>query len=102
MILILYYQAVTLGLGRLAPSVKLEVANKSLTRHTNSGWGQAAIANPNDSEVGFVWGAGGTGYPGLTSTYTRQWIAGLSPFGTGTDKWSLTNKTLGAAHSCKF
>ena len=90
------------GIGTTGPSVKLEVANKSLTRHTNSGWGQAAIANPNDSEVGFVWGAGGTGYPGLTSTYTRQWIAGLSPFGTGTDKWSLTNKTLGAATAVSF
>jgi hypothetical protein len=90
------------GIGTTGPSVKLEVANKSLTRHTSSSWGQAAIANPNDSEVGFVWGAGGTGYPGLTSTYTRQWIAGLSPFGTGTDKWSLTNKTLGADTAVSF
>ena len=90
------------GIGTVGPSVKLEVANKSLTRHTSSSWGQSAIANPNDAEVGFVWGAGGTGYPGLTSTYTRQWIAGLSPFGTGTDKWSLTNKTLGAATAVSF
>jgi hypothetical protein len=93
----------SVGIGTTPPtSYKLEVANKSLTRHTSSSWGQAAIANPNDSEVGFVWGAGGTGYPGLTSTYTRQWIAGLSPFGTGTDKWSLTNKTLGADTAVSF
>ena len=84
------------GIGTNSPSVQLEVANKSLTRHTSSSWGQSAIANPNDSEVAFVWAAGGTGYPGVTSTYTRQWIAGLSPFSTGTDRWSLTNKTLGA------
>ena len=84
------------GIGTSSPSVQLEVANKSLTRHTSSSWGQSAIANPNDSEVAFVWAAGGTGYPGITSTYTRQWIAGLSPFNTGTDRWSLTNKTLGA------
>ncbi len=84
------------GIGTTSPSVQLEVANKSLTRHTSSSWGQSAIANPNDSEVAFVWAAGGTGYPGVTSTYTRQWIAGLSPFNTGTDRWSLTNKTLGA------
>ena len=84
------------GIGTTSPSVKFEVAEKSLTRHTNSNWGQSAIANPNDAEVAFVWGAGGTGYPGFPSTYTRQWIAGLSPFSTGTDRWSLTNKTLGA------
>ena len=85
-----------LGIGDTGPVVKLVVADKSLTRHSNSSWGQSAIANPNDAECAFVWGAGGTGYPGVTSTYTRQWIAGLSPFGTGTDRWSLTNKTLGA------
>ena len=90
------------GIGTTGPSVKLEVANKSLTRHTSSSWGQSAIANGNDAEVGFVWAAGGTGYPGLTSTYIRQWIAGLSPFGTGTDKWSLTNKTLGASTAVSF
>ena len=84
------------GIGTNSPSVQLEVANKSLTRHTSSSWGQSAIANPNDSEVAFVWAAGGTGYPGVTSTYTRQWIAGLSPFNTGTNRWSLTNKILGA------
>ena len=84
------------GIGDTGPVVKLVVADKSLTRHSNSSWGQSAVANPNDAECGFVWGAGGTGYPGITSTYTRQWIAGLSPFGTGTDRWSLTNKTLGA------
>ena len=85
-----------LGIGDTGPVVKLVVADKSLTRHSNSSWGQSAIANPNDAECAFVWGAGGTGYPGITSTYTRQWIAGLSPFSTGTDRWSLTNKTLGA------
>jgi len=90
------------GIGTISPSVKLEVANKSLTRHSSSSWGQAAVANPNDAEVGFVWAAGGTGYPGITSTYTRQWIAGLSPFGTGTDKWSLTNKTLGSNTAVSF
>ena len=84
------------GIATNSPSVQLEVANKSLTRHTSSSWGQSAIANPNDAECAFVWAAGGTGYPGITSTYTRQWIAGLSPFTTGTDRWSLTNKTLGA------
>ena len=85
-----------IGIGTNSPSVQLEVANKSLTRHTSSSWGQSAVANPSDAEVAFVWAAGGTGYPGVTSTYTRQWIAGLSPFSTGTDRWSLTNKTLGA------
>ena len=84
------------GIGLLDPVVKLQVADKSLVRHTNSSWGQFAVANPNDAEVAIVWGAGGTGYPGVTSTYTRQWIAGLSPFSTGTDRWSLTNKTLGS------
>jgi hypothetical protein len=76
---------------------KLHVdGGKSLVRTINSSWGQFGVANPNDGEVGIVWGAGGTGYPGITSTYTRQWIAGLSPFGTGMDRWSLTNRTLGA------
>ena len=84
------------GIGVTSPSVKLEVDAKTLTRHTSSSWGQSAIANPSDAECAFVWAAGGTGYPGITSTYTRQWIAGLSPFSTGTDRWSLTNKTLGA------
>jgi hypothetical protein len=84
------------GIGTTAPSVSLHSEGKTLSRTTASSWGQSAVANPNDAEVGFVWAAGGTGYPGLTSTYTRQWIAGLGPFGTGTDRWSLTNKTLGA------
>jgi hypothetical protein len=85
------------GIGTTSPVVKFHVdGGKSLFRTTDNGWGQAAVANPNDTEVGFTWAAGGTGYPGVTSTYTRQWIAGLSPFGTGTDRWSLTNKTLGA------
>jgi hypothetical protein len=84
------------GIGTDTPIVKLHVTDKSLVRTGDSGWGQFAVANPNDSEVGITWGAGGTGYPGITSTYTRQWIAGLNPFGTGTDRWSLTNKTLGA------
>ena len=85
------------GIGTTAPNALLHSAGKTLSRTTDSGWGQSAVANPNDGEVGFVWAAGGTGYPGVTSTYTRQWIAGLSPFGTGTDRWSLTNKTLGAS-----
>jgi hypothetical protein len=85
------------GIGTTAPAVKFHVdGGKSLSRTTDSSWGQSAVANPNDAEVGFVWAAGGTGYPGVTSTYTRQWIAGLNPFGTGMDRWSLTNKTLGA------
>lgn len=84
------------GIGTTSPNAKLESTGKTLSRTTDSGWGQSAVANPNDAEVGFVWAAGGTGYPGVTSTYTRQWIAGLSPFSTGTDRWSLTNKTLGA------
>jgi hypothetical protein len=84
------------GIGTDTPIVKLHVTDKSLVRTGDSAWGQFAVANPNDSEVGITWGAGGTGYPGITSTYTRQWIAGLNPFGTGTDRWSLTNKTLGA------
>ena len=84
------------GIGLLDPLVKLQVAGKTLVRHTDSSWGQFAIANPSDAEVAMVWGAGGTGYPGVTSTYTRQWIAGLSPFSTGTDRWSLTNKDLGS------
>jgi hypothetical protein len=85
------------GIGLTSPNAPLHTAGKTLSRTTDSGWGQSAVANPNDAEVGFVWAAGGTGYPGVTSTYTRQWIAGLSPFGTGTDRWSLTNKTLGAS-----
>jgi hypothetical protein len=83
-------------LGRRRQVLSLHSEGKTLSRTTDSSWGQSAVANPNDAEVGFVWAAGGTGYPGLTSTYTRQWIAGLGPFGTGTDRWSLTNKTLGA------
>jgi hypothetical protein len=84
------------GIGTTSPSAKIHSEGKTLSRTTDGSWGQSAVANPNDAEVGFVWAAGGTGYPGITSTYTRQWIAGLSPFGTGTDRWSLTNKTLGA------
>ena len=63
-------------------------------RTSNSSWGQLYVANPNDAEVGIAFGAGGTGRPGGTSTYTRQWIMGLSPFSTGTNKFSITNKTL--------
>lgn len=88
------------GIGTSSPSAytKLHVdGNKALVRTTESGWGQFAVANPNDAETGITWAAGGTGYPGNDSTYTRQWIAGLSPFATGTDRWSLTNKTLGAS-----
>jgi hypothetical protein len=86
------------GIGTPSPSVHtlLHVeSNRALVRTANSSWGQFAVANPNDGEVGIVWAASGTGYPGNDSTYTRQWIAGLSPFGTGTDRWSLTNRTLG-------
>lgn len=93
---LIFDNGTNIGIGTTSPSSKFEVAGKSLSRTTDSGWGQSAVANPNDTEVGFVWAAGGTGYPGVDSTYTRQWIAGLSPFGTGTDRWSLTNKTLGA------
>jgi hypothetical protein len=84
------------GIGTDTPIVKLHVTDKSLVRTGDGAWGQFAVASPNDSEVGITWGAGGTGYPGITSTYTRQWIAGLNPFGSGMDRWSLTNKTLGA------
>ena len=88
-----------LGIGVTGPSsyTKLHVeGNRTLTRTTNSSWGQMGVANPNDGEVGIVFGAEGTGYPGHDSTYTRQWIIGLHPFGVGTDRWSITNKTLGA------
>jgi len=85
-----------IGIGTDSPNVKLHVTDKGLVRTGESSWGQFAVANPNDAEVGITWGAGGTGYPGITSTYTRQWIAGINPFGTGLDRWSLTNKTLGA------
>ena len=72
-------------------------SEKTLVRTGDSSWGQFAVANPNDAEVGIVWAAAGSGYPGIDTTYTRQWIAGLSPFGTGMDRWSLTNRTLGAS-----
>ena len=85
------------GIATLTPNARLHVeGGKGLVRTTDSSWGQFSVANPNDAEVGITWGAGGTGYPGITTSYTRQWIAGLSPFGTGTDRWSLTNSLLGA------
>lgn len=87
------------GIGTASPSgaTRLHVeGGRGLVRTVNSAWGQFAVVNPNNDEVGIVWAAEGTGYPGSDSTYTQQWIAGLSPFGTGTNKWSLTNKTLGA------
>ena len=97
------YRLVTTAAGSVLIGTTTDVGaklyvdgGKSLVRTTDSSWGQFGVANPNDGEVGIVWGAGGTGYPGITSTYTRQWIAGLSPFGTGTDRWSITNRTLGA------
>jgi hypothetical protein len=85
------------GIGTSSPSTKLHVdGGKALVRTSSSSWGQFAVVNPVDNEVGLTWAAGGTGYPGIDSTYTRQWIAGLSPFGTGTDRWSLTNNLLGS------
>jgi hypothetical protein len=87
----------SIGVNTLNPNVRLHVEDgKILARTGDSSWGQFAVANPNDAETTITWGAGGTGYPGITSTYTRQWIAGIGPFSTGTDRWSLTNKTLGA------
>jgi hypothetical protein len=84
------------GIGTTSPTQKLHIeGGKAFVRTSNAGWGQFAVVNPVDSEVTLTWAAEGTGYPGADSTYTRQWIAGLSPFGTGTDRWSLTNKTLG-------
>jgi hypothetical protein len=94
--LIINHTTGNIGIGTDSLNVKLQIGDKTLVRTGDSSWGQFAVANPNDAEVGITWGAGGTGYPGITSTYTRQWIAGLNPFGTGMDRWSLTNRTLGA------
>lgn len=63
-------------------------------RTSNSSWGQLYVANPNDGEAAIAFGAGGTGRPGGTSTYTRQWIMGVGPYSIGTSKWALSNKTL--------
>jgi len=85
------------GIGTGSPTQKLHVdGGKGFVRTSSSSWGQFAVVNPVDNEVGLTWAAEGTGYPGIDSTYTRQWIAGLNPFGTGMDRWSLTNKTLGS------
>ena len=87
--------AVNIGTTATYSGVRLNVEGEAMgVRTSNSSWGQMYVANPNDGEVGITWGAGGTGRPGGNSTYTRQWIMGLSPFGTGTTKFSLTNKTF--------
>ena len=89
--------AVNIGTTATYSGVRLNVEGEAMgVRTSNSSWGQMYVANPNDGEVGITWGAGGTGRPGITSTYTRQWIMGLNPFGTSVTKFSLTNKTFAA------
>jgi len=89
--------AVNIGTTATYTGTRLNVEGERMgVRTSNSSWGQLYVANPNDGEVGIAFGAGGTGRPGGTSTYTRQWIMGLNPFGTSVTKFSLTNKTFGA------
>lgn len=88
------------GIGTQSPTsfaqLHIDGSGKLLVRSTSNNWGQLQVANPNDSETTIAFAAGGTGSPGNTSTYTRQWVVGLSPYSTGTDRFSITNSTLGA------
>jgi hypothetical protein len=86
------------GIGTTSPSAyaRLHVngSAKLLVTSTSSSWGQLQVANPNDGESTIAIAAGGSGSPGNDSTYTRQWIIGINPYGVGTDTFAVTNKTL--------
>ena len=87
--------AVNIGTTATYNGTRLNVEGERIgVRTTNASWGQLYVANPNDGEVGMTFAAGGTGRPGGDTTYTRQWIIGLNPFGIGTTKFALTNKTF--------
>ena len=86
---------VNIGISYGYNGTRLSVEGERMgVRTTASSWGQLYVANPNDAEAAIAFGAGGTGRPGGDSTYTRQWIMGIGPYGVGTTKWSLSNKTL--------
>jgi hypothetical protein len=85
------------GIGTTNPSsyTKLDIeGNKLMIRSTSSDWGQFQVANPIDSESTIAIAAGGSGSPGNDTTYTRQWIMGINPYGVGVDRFAITNKGL--------
>jgi hypothetical protein len=85
------------GIGATNPSsyTKLDIeGDKLLIRSTSNSWGQLQVANPIDNESTIAIAAGGTGSPGNDTTYIRQWIMGINPYGVGVDKFSITNKGL--------
>jgi hypothetical protein len=88
------------GINTTSPSTVARLhtnGNKILVTSTSSGWGQLQVANTSDGESTIAIAAGGSGSPGNDTTYTRQWIVGINPFGVGVDRFSITNKTLGAS-----
>jgi hypothetical protein len=86
-----------MAVGTTSPSTSAQLhidgTGKLLVRSTSSGWGQLQVANPNSGEATIAIAAEGTGSPGNDSTYTRQWIVGINPFGIGVDKFAITNKS---------
>jgi hypothetical protein len=83
------------GIGTTSPSIysRLHVNTKKMliTSDSNS-WGQLQVANPSDGESTIAVAAGGSGAVGNDSTYTRQWIHGINPYGTGTSRYTFTTK----------
>jgi hypothetical protein len=83
------------GIGTTTPSIytKLHVQDKKiLITSTSNNWGQLQVANTSDGESTIAVAAGGSGAVGNDSTYTRQWIHGINPFGVGTSRYSFTTK----------
>ena len=96
----LVFDGTRLGIGTASPSsyTNLNVEGaKILIRSTSNNWGQLQVANSSDGESTIAIAAGGTGSPGNDSTYTRQWVLGVNPYGVGTDRFAITNKTLGSS-----